>query len=114
MAKLQLHAVRHIPSQRYMPVAKRCRATIIDLESFVVSKNIRWFDTYGGASRALHAWCKGVWSKQSSYQSPVTNEWDIVGGEPPSVAPEDRKIEEFEIVSFTVKEELVGSSSTSV
>lgn len=95
-----LYAIRHVHTGRYMPVAGRRRATIVELDEFTVVRNIRWFDTHEGAARALRAWCKGVWSKRHGEFSPITNEYEVYGGEPPSEAPADRKIEEFEIVPF--------------
>lgn len=63
----------------------------------------RLFNKKGAATNAMKAWVQGVWTQ--SYDP----EWGPEGPEPPppSKKPEDRKLEDLEVVTFELAEVVV-------
>ena len=100
LMKAELFAIRHSPTQLYMPQRIRPGYTLLEVEDFTTTPRLFW--SRSGASKSLTAWLKGVHERSSSYQDPMTGEWDYdPGGYPEGPPPSNRVAGEMEIVEFT-------------
>jgi len=95
---IQLFAIRHIPTGKFMPLTARNRGytqveagDFIELYAAVVP---RLFKSRAGARWALNAWLKGAWIQEATM-----GEYGIEGYDPcpPKTPPADRRPEDMEV-----------------
>lgn len=88
---LKIYAVRNKLTKLFLSKGKSRTQTAASF-----SNKPRLFTTSSGAKNAMNAWSKGIW--QIGYTNTLEGP-EYGGPEPPKNKPEDRKLEELEVVT---------------